>query len=123
MNTISILSKKGTDLYLTGVSFADGPGYQVKSITYSTDATKAVAFSLGGATEIVRHLARSYSQVKLNGVVVVNEFAAQDAANRAATLAAQHDINKAFVQGLLDAGVLDLIGAVLTPAQRRTLRF
>ena len=121
--TISILSTKGTNLFVTGVSFADGPGYKVKSVRYHRDAEKAMPFALGCATEIAQHLSRSYSQVTLNGVVVVNEFAAQDAAKRAEMVQAAHDLNREFVQGLVNAGVLDIIGAVLTPAQLRNLRF
>lgn len=46
-------------VYVTGVKFADGPGYRVKSISYSTDRAKAMTFSVFVAGEIAEQYFRN----------------------------------------------------------------
>ena len=58
---ISILGRIGrrpATLYISGVSFADGPGYKVSKIRYSADKSKAHEFSTIAATGVSEYLIR-----------------------------------------------------------------
>lgn len=58
---ISIAGRVGrrpATLYITGVSFQDGPGYKVSKIRYGQDKAKAQEFSTMAATGISEYLIR-----------------------------------------------------------------
>ena len=51
--------------YVTGLSFADGPGMAIRKVSFDADVTKAHRFSLATATDVAGKLARSYREVKV----------------------------------------------------------
>ncbi len=58
---ISILGRIGrrpATLYISGVSFADGPGYKVSKIRYTADKSQAHEFSTVAATGVSEYLIR-----------------------------------------------------------------
>lgn len=51
---ISIAGRRQTTLYITRVSYKDGPGYAVSKIAYGQDKSKAQEFSTAAAEGIQR---------------------------------------------------------------------
>ena len=50
-------------MYVTGVSFADGDGYRIKKVSYTSDHAKAMVFSSACGLAIAKQLAGSYQNI------------------------------------------------------------
>lgn len=103
ISKISVSGRRGTRLFITSVRFADGAGYQVKSFSYTADASKAATFSRASAESIAQQLCGRCVDVR---VVRPNEmdtlFTMNDAQlgdRRAAHLAAR-EINSIAAEAL-----------------------
>lgn len=49
--------------YVSGFSFADGPGMRYKTVSFTTDRAKAQRFSTSAAVTLLDQLARNYTKV------------------------------------------------------------
>lgn len=62
------LGYRPATFYVTGLSFADGPGMKIKKVSFDADVAKAHRFSTATAADVAGKLARSYREVRVVAV-------------------------------------------------------
>lgn len=70
-------------MYLTGVSYADGPGFRIKKLSYGPKVDHAMSFSRAAADAIARQICTKYREVRVVGALQ-NERIEPNADQRAA---------------------------------------
>jgi hypothetical protein len=57
-----------TTFFVSGISWADGPGFRYSKVSFSEDRAKAHRFSKAAASAVASQLARNYARIETIGV-------------------------------------------------------